>query len=456
MQENKNYETLEKLAELRKFQEMKLILESMPTADIAEFIEECSITEAIAIFRSLKKDISVEVFSYFSAEMQESIISKISDKEISNIIEELYVDDAVDMLEEMPAFIVKKVLKNASASTRSTINRFLNYPQDSVGSIMTAEFTDLYDEMTVADALSRIRCVGEDRETVYTCYVICKTTRVLEGVISVKDLLRAKDSDLISDMMETNVIKVSTTEEKQNVINLFSKYDLISLPVTDNENRLVGIVTIDDVMDVIEEETTKDIEQMAAIIPSDSDTPYLKTAAFTMAKSRIVWLSLLMLAGMITGGILSEYEQAVSALPILVTFIPMLTGTGGNSGSQSSTMIIRGMTLGEINTKDIFKVLWKETCVALLCGGALSLLNFIKVILFNPGEYMIALTITLAVFFTVILAKATGAVLPIVAKLLRLDPAVMAAPLITTIVDASSLIIFFNIANMLLASRLTV
>jgi magnesium transporter len=222
----------------------------------------------------------------------------------------------------------------------------------------------------------------------------------------------------------------------------------------DKENRLVGIITVDDALDVIQEEVTEDFERMAAILPSEGE--YLKTSAFKHAKSRIVWLSLLMLAGMITGGILSEYEQAVSALPILVTFIPMLTGTGGNSGSQSSTMIIRGMTLGEINTKDIFKVLWKETCVALLCGGALSLLNFIKVILFNPGEYMIALTITLAVFFTVILAKATGAVLPIVAKLLRLDPAVMAAPLITTIVDASSLIIFFNIANILLASRLTV
>ena len=446
------FENLNELVNNRKFHEIRLAFEDLPSVDIAEFLEQCTVREAVTMLRSMKKDMSAEVFSYFSGEMQQSVISEISDREIGNIIDELYIDDAVDMLEEMPASVVKKVLKNASPRTRSVINKFLNYSQDSVGSIMTAEFTDLYENMDVETAILRIRTIGEDRETVYTCYVIDKATRMLTGVVSVNELLHSDDSELISDIMETNVIKVRTDEQKQNVIHLFSKYDLISLPVVDTENRLVGIVTVDDVMDVIEKETTKDMEQMAAIMPGD--TPYLKTGVFTMAKNRIVWLCFLMVAGMLTGAILEKYQQAISALPILVTFIPMLTGTGGNCGSQSSTMVIRGMSLGEIKTKDVLKVFWKEIRVALICGAILSIINFAKVLIFNPNEYMIALTVTLSVLFTVVMAKATGAVLPIIAKLLHLDPAVMASPLITTIVDASSLVLFFSFAKILLGTRL--
>lgn len=451
---NEVFEQLRELLEKRNYRTMKPLLEELPEADVAEFLEELTVDRAMPVFRSLSKEKSVEVFSYFEPETQEKFISSVTDEEISRIIEELSVDDAVDMLEEMPATIVRKVLKNASVGTRKLINQFLNYPEDSVGSIMTAEFTDIKGNMTVGEAIAYLRRVSENKETIYTCYII-SASRELEGVIELCDILACKDDNVkISEIMEIGVVKAVTTEDRESAAGLFSKYDLTTLPVVDNENRLVGIVTVDDIVDVIEEEATKDIEQMAAMQPLE--TPYLKTGVFTIVKKRILWLLVLMIAGTVTGGILGRFEETISAIPLLVTFMPMIFDTGGNSGSQSSTTVIRGLTTGELECSDVWRILWKELRVAVVVGTLFAAINFLRVVLLtgDPDRMLIALVVSLAMLFTIIIAKSLGAVLPIAAKKLHLDPAVMAAPLITTTVDVCAMLVYFGLAIRLLSSRL--
>ena len=448
MEKKMNVEALLELLERRDYHALRAALARENEADIAEFLEELPQDRVLLAFRTLPKEVAAEVFSDLPPETQQVIITAATDQEVTALVEELYVDDAVDMLEELPANVVKRVLKNASPDTRKLINQFLNYPDSSVGSIMAAEFTDLKQGMTVSQAIDHIRRTGENSESVYTCYVT-DAGRRLEGVLTIKELLLARDEQHISDIMETEVITAETTEDQEEAVARMMKYDFISLPVVDKEGRLVGIVTVDDVMDVMEEEATEDFEKMAAMAPSEK--PYLKTGVFTLAKHRILWLLVLMISGMITGGILGQYEAAFAAMPLLVTFIPMLTDTGGNAGSQSSTLVIRGMAVGDIELRDFLRVFWKEFRVSLLVGAVLSAVNFVRLIITYPGNEMIALTVALALFVTVLLAKTVGGVLPMAAKLVHADPAIMAAPLITTIVDAISLVVYFKIASALLA-----
>lgn len=445
--EKNQFEALRELTERRDYRALRTALAEENEVDIAEFIEALPEEKATVAFRTLPKELAAEVFSNLPPETQQVIIMSVTDRELSAIVEDLFVDDAVDMLEELPANVVKRVLKSAHPDTRKLINQFLNYPENSVGSIMTAEFMDLKKSMTVEAAIKHIRRTGEESESIYTCYVT-DASRRLEGVLTVKELLLAGDEETVADLMETDLITAETTEDREEAVARMMKYDFITMPVVDRENRLVGIVTVDDVMDVMEEEATEDFEKMAAIAPSEK--PYLKTSAFSLAKHRIVWLLVLMISGMITGGILGRYESAFAAMPLLVTFIPMLTDTGGNAGSQSSTLIIRGMAVGEIGPRDFFKVLWKELRVSLMVGAALSAVNYVRLILMYPGNEMTALTVALALFVTVLLAKTIGGILPMAAKLVHADPAIMAAPLITTIVDAISLVVYFNIACALL------
>ena len=438
-----NPDELMDLCTKKQYRELKSRLIEMNEVDIASFIEELDSEKTVVVFRMLPKALASDVFACLPVEKQQHIITSITDFELRNIIDDLFVDDAVDMLEELPATIVKRVLQNSSSDTRTLINQFLNYPENSAGSVMTAEYVGLRKNMTVEEAFSYIRKYGVDKETIYTCYVMDEKRR-LEGVVTVKDLLMNDYDVVLSDIMDTHVIKTFTTEDREEVVDTFNEYNLLCLPVVDKENRLVGIITVDDVMDVMEQEATEDFEKMAAMLPSEK--PYLKTSVFQLAKNRIVWLMILMFSSMITGGILLKYETAFAAVPLLVTFIPMLMDTGGNSGSQSSTMIIRGMAIGEVEPADILKVMWKEVRVGLLVGAALGLVNYIRLIIQYPGKELVCLTVVLSIFFTVIIAKTIGCTLPIVAKVIRLDPAIMAAPMITTIVDACSLMIYFNLA----------
>ena len=446
MEENVK-EVLFDLVSRKQFRQLKDELCEMNEFDIASFLEELDSEKQIIIFRMLPKELASDVFACLEVETQEHIINSITDKELAYIIEELYVDDAVDMLEELPATVVKRVLQNAAPSTRLQINEFLKYPENSAGSIMTAEYIGLKKNMTVQEAFAYIRKHGYDKETIYTCYVM-GDYRVLEGVVTVKEMLMSSYDVLIEDIMDTKVIKADTLDHREDIVKIFNKYGFLSVPVVDHDNRLVGIVTIDDAMDVMEEEATEDFEKMAAMNPSEK--PYLKTGVFEIAKNRIMWLLFLMISAMITGGILSKFEQAISAMPILVSFIPMLTDTGGNAGSQSSTMVIRGMAVGEIELKDALKVLWKEFRVAVIVGTILAIIDFIKIVVQYPGKYLVGMTVALSMFMTVMLANLAGGVLPVLAKKLKLDPAIMAAPLISTLVDAMSLLIFFTIAVNLL------
>lgn len=447
MQENFKMDELMELLKTRQFRKLKEILTEMNEVDIAAFIEELDSEKTVVVFRMLPKELASDVFACLEVDKQEHIINSITDYELGAIVEDLFVDDAVDMLEELPASVVKRVLKNARPDTRQLINQFLNYPENSAGSIMTAEYVGLKKSMTVEQAFAYIRKNGVDKETIYTCYVMDEKRR-LEGVVTVKDLLMNSYGEIIGDIMDTHVIKAFTTEDQEDVAESFRKYDLLSLPVVDHEERLVGIVTVDDVVDVLEQEATEDFEKMAAMLPSEK--PYLKTGVFQLAKNRIVWLLVLMISSMITGGILAKYEAAFAVIPLLVTFIPMLTDTGGNAGSQSSTMIIRGMAVGEIEPGDLFKVLWKELRVGVIVGVILGLVNYIRLVILYPGREMLCLTVVLSLMATVIIAKTIGCVLPIAAKVFHMDPAIMAAPLITTIVDAVSLIIYFQLACNLL------
>ena len=438
---------LQQYLDEHKFRALRSILTEMNEADVAEFVEELDHNRKVLIFRMLPKELATDVFAFLEPDTQEAIINGITDAEIRSIIDDLFVDDAVDMLEELPATVVKRVMRMAAPETRKLINQFLQYPENSAGSIMTAEYIGLKKYMNVEQSFTYIRAHGEDKETIYTCFVM-DGERHLEGVVTIKDLLMNPYDMKIQDIMDTNCIKAVTTDDQEEVMDLFNKYDLICLPVVDHENRLVGIVTVDDVVDVMEEEATEDFEKMAAMLPSDK--PYLKTGIFELAKNRIVWLTVLMVSSMITGGILTHYEAAFAALPLLVSFVPMLTGTGGNAGSQSSTMIIRCMAIGEVEPSDILKVIWKEVRVALVVGFLLAALNFVRLMIMYPGQLMVCLTVVVSLYITVIMAKSIGCTLPIAAKLLKLDPAIMAAPLISTIVDACSLIIYFRIACNLL------
>lgn len=441
------YEDLQELLSGRELIDLRRKLLDMNSADIAEFLETVPQNKLVIVFRMLPKEMAAEAFAYLEVEDQEKIINLITDKELSYIMEELFVDDAVDMLEELPANVVKRVMKSAGPETRDLINHFLKYPENSAGSIMTAEFIDLKKYMNVSQAFERIRKTGEDKETIYTCYVV-NENRQLEGVVTVKTLLLSDVDKKISDIMDTNVISAITTDDQEQVSDLFSRYDLLAVPVVDTENRLVGIITVDDIIDVIERETTEDFEKMAAITPSER--PYIKTGVFTLARNRVLWLLILMISGTLTGSILLHYQSAYAVAPLLIAMIPMLSNTGGNAGSQSSTLIIRAMALGDIRTGDILKVFWKEIRVSVLVGIVLAAVNFVRIILFYPDSEMLALVVSLSLVATVMLAKAIGCTLPILARVFRLDPAIMSAPLITTAVDAGSLLIYFSIAGAIL------
>ena len=447
MLEEEKKEELLALLTGKKYRELKSQLVEMNEVDIASFIEELDSEKTVVVFRMLPKELASEVFACLEVEQQQHIITSITDNELRAIIDDLYVDDAVDMLEELPATIVRRVLQNSSPDTRKLINQFLNYPENSAGSVMTAEYVGLKKNMTVEQAFAYIRKYGVDKETIYTCYVMDEKRR-LEGVVTVKDLLMNDYAALMGDIMDPHVIKAYTTEDQEKVVETFNEYNLLSLPVVDGEDRLVGIITVDDVMDVMEQEATEDFEKMAAMLPSEK--PYLKTGVFTLAKNRIPWLLILMLSSTITGGILVKYENAFAAIPLLVSFIPMLMDTGGNGGSQASVTIIRGLSLGDIEFKDIFKVIWKEFRVSILCGLTLATANFIKMMIIDRVTVLVALTVCLTLIFTIMLAKFVGCTLPILAKKIGFDPAVMASPFITTIVDALSLLIYFNVAEAVL------
>ena len=450
---NQKDELLCRMAQDKELKGLRDALCQLHPVDIAELLEELYARtqqheRPVILFRTLPKDLAVEVFAELSPNAQQTLIGTMTDRELGSIVEELFVDDAVDMLEELPATMVKRVLKAAEPETRRLINQFLRYPEDSAGSVMTAEFMELKADMTVGEAIRAIRETGEDCESIYTSYVT-DGKRVLEGAVEIQDLLLAPDSCPVRDLMgETAPLRVTTTEDQEEVAKLFSRYNLVTLPVVDSEQRLVGMITVDDVVDIIQQETTEDMELMGGMHPSE--TPYLKTGVLTLAKHRIVWLLVLMVSGMLTGSILGRYEEAFAALPLLVTFIPMLTDTGGNAGSQSSTLVIRGLALGEIRRRDIFRVVWKEFRISILVGLLLAGVNYLRLLLTYPDLGLTGLVVSIALVATVIMAKVIGAILPIVADCLKVDPAIMAAPLITTTVDALSLMLYFNVAQSLL------
>ena len=428
--------------ENKKFNDLRKYLENVNSADFPSMFEELEEEQILLIYRLLSKEQAAEVFAEIDSDVQENLINAFTDRELKNIIDELFMDDTVDLIEEMPANVVKRILKNINKTDRKIINELLNYPEDSAGSIMTTEFIDLKENMTVDEAFAKIKKIGLQKETVYSCYVL-SLDRKIKGWIDIKELLVAERDERLKDIMDTNVITVSTIEDKEEVAKMFDKYNIVALPVVDTEKRLVGIVTIDDAIDVLQEETAEDFEIMAAMTPNE-DT-YFKTGVFSHAKNRIVWLLVLMLSSMVTGSIISHYEQAFSALPILVSFIPMLMGTGGNCGSQSSTLIIRGLAMDEIKLKDFFKALWKEVRVAIIVGIILAVANGIRIWI-QYQNFELGLVVALTLICVVLLAKCLGCLLPMLAKKLKLDPAIMAAPLITTIVDTGSVLLFFKIA----------
>ncbi|MDO5345873.1 MAG: magnesium transporter [Lachnospiraceae bacterium] len=441
-------EQLTDLAEKKQFKRLKEILCEMNEVDIAEVMNELPPERALVTFRLLPKDLGSEVFACLEIEEQQHIINSMEDQELKTIIEDLAIDDAVDMVEELPASVVKRILKAATPATRKLINQYLQYPENSAGSIMTAEYVALRPSMTVEESFAYIRKNGVDKETIYTCYVI-NPQRKLLGVVTLKDLLMNPYETKIEDIMDDNIIFSLTTDDQEEVAGVFNKYGLLALPVVDKENRLVGIVTVDDIVDVMEQEATEDFQKMAAMAPSEKS--YLKTSVFELAKNRIPWLLILMLSSTVSGQILNHYESAFVMIPLLVSFVPTLMDTGGNSGSQASTLIIRGMATGEIQLKDILKVVWKELRVGILCGALLAVINFIRLIIMYPGNTMVCVTVVISMFFTVILAKTLGVLLPMLAKAIHLDPALMASPMLTTIVDACSMFIYFTLATRVLS-----
>lgn len=438
---------LQELLQGRDWRGLRRWAEELHPADVAELIDELEAKDAVWVFRALSKSQAAEVFAFIEPEGQEALINGISDREISRVVDSLFVDDAVDLLEELPANIVAKVLRLAAPETRETLNHFLKYPEDSAGSLMTSEYIRLREGMRIGEAIGYIRRHGAEAETLYTCYITSED-RKLKGLISMRTLLLAKDEEAVEDLMEDQLIVARTTDDKELVMKLFGTYDLLALPVVDGEFRLVGIITVDDVIDVVHEEATEDFELMAAIRPSDKS--YFKMGVLEQSKNRIVWLLILMISGMLNGSILAKYEHAFLAVPLLVTFVPMLTDTGGNSGAQSSTMIIRGMALDEIRFSDIWRVIWKELRISLLVGSVLALANFARIYFFMGRNFSVALAVSLTLLAVVTLAKLMGSTLPLIARKIKLDPAIMAAPLITTIVDACALVVFFTLSVMIL------
>lgn len=423
----------------------KLIL--LNPIDIASILETLSKENTLKAFRILSKDLASEVFSYLSSEKQQEIIESSSDEELKRIIDDMFLDDTVDLIEEMPAGIVSKILKNTSVENRKLINQFLKYPEDSAGSIMTVEYVSLKNDMNVKDSLNKIRAKGIKNETINDCFVIDKE-RKLVGTLPIRELIVNQENIVIKDIMTNNFEKVNADTDREIVADLFRRYDLSTMPVVDTENRLVGIITIDDIVDVIDQENTEDFQKMAAIEPSDKE--YLKESVFSLAKHRIVWLLILMVSATATGSIIRKYETTLQSVVVLAAFIPMLMDTGGNAGSQSSTLVIRGLALGEIKTKDIWKVLWKEFRVSIIVGVVLAIADFVRILYFDKVGIKMTFVVCLSLFVTVVIAKVVGGILPIIAKKLKLDPAIMASPLITTIVDACALMIYFTMATTLL------
>jgi magnesium transporter len=440
-------EEIKELLETKQYTGLRQKLSELNIVDIAQVMEELPEEDILKVFRILSKDTAAEVFSYLGVDHQQLIITSLSERDAANIINNMMADDATDLFEEMPATVVKRLLATASPEARRDINHLLKYPEDSAGSIMTVEYIDLKENLTVSQAIERIRKVGLDSEVINVCYVL-DTFRKLIGTVSLRRILLSEADALISDIMHENVISVNTLMDQESVARQFQKYDFTAMPVVDNENRMVGIITVDDIVDIMQEEATEDIEKMAAIMPSDK--PYMKTGVVETWKKRIIWLLLLMVSATFTGSIINRFEDALSACFVLSSFIPMIMDTGGNAGGQASVTIIRGLSLEEIRFKDIFKVLWKEIRVAFLCGATLAACNFVKLLLIDRVELMVAVVVCITLIIVVLIAKIIGCSLPMLAKKIGFDPAVMASPFITTIVDALSLILYFRLATWML------
>lgn len=447
MEAYKGLQEIRTYLEGKQYTDLRQLLEEMNDADIAGVMEMLQPEDMLKVYRILPKDMAADVFSYLEMESRQAVISSLSDKEAAGVIENLMADDAVDFLEEMPANVVERLLANASPDTRRTINQLLAYPEDSAGSIMTVEYVSLKESMTVDQAIERIRQVGLDSETINICYVL-DAKRCLVGTVALRYLLLSGGDEVIGEMMHENVISINTLTDQEQAAALFKKYDFTAMPVVDNENRLVGIITVDDIVDILEQETTEDMEKMAAIVPSDK--PYMKTTVMETFKKRIPWLLLLMVSATFTGAIIASFEEALSVYAALIAFIPMLMDTGGNAGGQASVTVIRGLSLGEIVYRDVPRVVWKEVRVAVLCGLTLAAANFAKLMLFDRVGAAVALTVCLTLAAAVLMAMLVGCLLPVAAKKLGFDPAVMASHFITTIVDALSLLVYFRFATMIL------
>ncbi len=442
--EKNDFDTVMELLETKQYTSLRQKMAEMNEADVAAFIEELEEEDMMKVFRIMPKDMAADVFSYLEVDTQQFIITGMSEKDAAGIIDNLMADDAADLLEEMPANIVKKLLANASAETRRDINHLLRYPEDSAGSIMTVEYVDLKENMTVADAIERIRQKGVDSETINICYVT-DANRKLLGTVALRYLLISPIDAVIGRIMHENVIYLNTLMDQEEVARQFQKYDFTAMPVVDNEERLVGIITVDDVVDIMQEEATEDMEKMAAILPSDK--PYLRTSAFETWKQRMPWLLLLMVSATFTGSIITSFEDALKKIPVLMAYVPMLMDTGGNAGGQASVTIIRGLSIGDISFKDTMKVVWKELRVAVMCGITLACANFLKLLLLDRIAIPVIIVVCLTLICAVIFAKLIGCSLPILAKALGFDPAVMASPFITTLVDVISLLVYFGIAS---------
>lgn len=442
-----NIEEIKSLLEEKRYNELRARLSDLNEADVASLLEGLNKEEQLRVFRLLPKDMAADVFAFLPTDVEQEIITSLTDAESSNIINSLMADDAADLMEEMPASVVKKLLSNCSPETRRDINHLLKFPEDSAGSIMTVEFMDLRENLTVSEAIDRIRKTGLDRETINTCYVLDNKRRLI-GIVPLRTLILSHPEAMIRDVMEENVISVETMTDQEEVARLISRYDFNSIPVVDSEKRLVGIITVDDIVDIIQEEATEDIQKMAAIIPTDE--PYPKMTVATLWKKRVGWLLLLMVSATFTGRIITSYENALGVYIILTAFIPMLMDTGGNCGSQASTTVIRALSLNEISFTDLAKVIWKEFCAAIICGITLALANFVKLIVVDQVTITVALIVCITLIMAVICANVVGSALPMLARRLGFDPAVMASPFITTIIDAVTLTIYFQIATRML------
>lgn len=447
MEQLKEFETIQELLQTQQYTKLRQLLIDLNDADIAACMEELPVQSMVKAFRILPKDLAADIFSYLDVDLQQTIITSMTDREAASIIDNLMADDAADLLEEMPANVVKRLLESASPETRRDINHLLRYPEDSAGSIMTVEYVDLKESLTVEEAIARIRKVGLDSETINICYVLDAQRRLL-GTVALRYLLLSEPDETIGEIMHENVVSVRTQTDQEEVARQFQKYGFTAMPVVDNENRLVGIITVDDIVDVIEEEATEDMEKMAALVPSDK--PYMRTSVWETFKKRIPWLLLLMVSATFTGSIITHFEDALSVYVALTAFIPMLMDTGGNAGGQTSVTIIRGLSLGEIEYRDVPRIMWKELRTALLCGGTLAVANFAKLLLFDRVGLAVSAVVCLTLVAAVVMAMLVGCLLPMAAKRIGFDPAVMASPFITTIVDALSLLVYFRIATFML------